>query len=240
MTYPEKAVLLSAGLGTRMRPLTLTLPKPLVPICGRTLLDRALDVLQEAGVREVVINVHHLADQIEAHVKGRKNPKIIISDERTQLLDSGGGVAKALPFLGTRPFFILNSDTFWVDTETPSLMRLAKAFDPQTMDMLLLTVRRDQASGPEKGDFLLDAKGRLTRAPKGHPDAVIYGGAMITRPEIFIDAKIEPHSLNYYFDRAIASNRLYGMPLQGDWYTVGTVAMIDVVEKLLAARGDAS
>lgn len=238
MIHPKKAILLSAGLGTRMRPLTLQLPKPLVSIHGRALIDRALDALQKAGVEEVVVNVHHLAGQMEVHLKERMAPKIIISDERAELLDSAGGVVKALSHLGHEPFYILNSDTFWVDDGSPSLSRLADVFDAEKMDMLLLTVRRDQASGPEKGDFLMDDEGRLCRAPAGRTDAVIYGGALIATPKIFAGAKTEPHSLNLYFDRAIQKNRLYGLALEGAWYTVGTMEMIGIVEGLLNARGE--
>lgn len=232
------AIVLAAGLGTRMRPLTLTTPKPLVEIAGRCLLDRTLDALQESGVEHVVVNVHHLADKIENHLKSRKNPQITISDERSKLLDSAGGVVKALPYLGPKPFYILNADTFWIDHGRPNLKLMAAAFDPEKMDMLLLTVQRDQAAAPERGDFLIANDRRLIRAPNNTYEAVIYGGALIARPEIFECAAKTPHSLNLYFDKAIERRRLFGFPLTGNWYTVGTVEMIDKVEGLMRERGE--
>lgn len=229
-------MVLAAGLGTRMRPLTLTTPKPLVKISGRTMLDRALDALEKTGVKTVVVNVHHLADQIVAHLEGETNRRfdIIISDESEKLLDSAGGIIKALPHLGQKPFFVLNADTFWTEDQRSNLMKLAQNFNPETMDILMLTVARDQAAAPERGDFLMKSDGRLTRAAPDIPQAVIYGGALVIRPDVFKDAMATPQSLNLYFDRAIEKNRLYGLPLVGRWYTVGTVDMIGEVEKCLS------
>lgn len=232
------AMVLAAGLGTRMRPLTFKTPKPLVKIAGRSLLNRALDALEKVGVEEAVVNVHYLADSIESHVESRKKPHVTISDERAELLDSAGGVVKALPLLGENPFFVLNADTFWVDHGKPTLQAMADVFDPEKMDMLLLTVKRQQAAGPERGDFLVGEGQKLIRAPLNSAEAVIYGGALITKPEIFSLAKIEPQSLNLYFDRAISQGRLYGFPLDGNWYTVGTIEMIGKVEELMRKRGE--
>lgn len=233
-----RAMVLAAGLGTRMRPLTLKTPKPLVKIAGRSLLNRALDALEKVGVKEAVVNVHYLADSIESHVESRKKPHVTISDERDQLLDSAGGIIKALPLLGETPFFVLNADTFWVDHGRPTLQAMADAFDTDKMDMLLLTVKRAQASGAAHGDFLVDKTGRLARAPLNSAEAVIYGGALILRPEIFAAAEAKPQSLNLYFDRAISQGRLYGFPLDGNWYTVGTMEMIGKVEELMRERGE--
>ncbi|MHC5306258.1 nucleotidyltransferase family protein [Bartonella sp. LJL80] len=234
----QKAMVLAAGLGTRMRPLTLKTPKPLVKIAGRTLLDRTLDQLQKAGIDEAVVNVHHLGSQIEDYLEARKSPHIIISNERAELLDSAGGVVKALPHLGSHPFFILNADTFWVDHGAATLAAMARHFDDDKMDMLLLTVRRDQAAGPERGDFLVGEDGKLSRAPENMQEAVIYGGAILVRPAIFAAAPVTPHSLNHYFDQSIEKGRLFGFPLEGNWYTVGTVDMIATVEELLEKRGE--
>lgn len=233
-----RAMVLAAGFGTRMRPLTFKTPKPLVKIAGRSLLNRALDALEKNSIEEAVVNVHYLADSIESHVEGRKKPHVIISDERNELLDSAGGVIKALPLLGRNPFFVLNADTFWVDHGSPTLQAMADAFDPDKMDMLLLTVNRNQASGAEHGDFLIDETLRLCRAPLNSPQAVIYGGALILKPEIFRGAAAKPQSLNVYFDRAIAQGRLYGHRLDGNWYTVGTIEMIGKVEELMRERGE--
>ncbi|WP_295895215.1 nucleotidyltransferase family protein [uncultured Bartonella sp.] len=232
------AMVLAAGLGTRMRPLTFKTPKPLVKIAGRSLLNRALDALEKVGVEEAVVNVHYLADSIESHVESRKKPHVTISDERAELLDSAGGVVKALSLLGDNPFFVLNADTFWVDHGEPTLQAMADVFDPEKMDMLLMTVKRQQAAGPERGDFLVGEGQKLIRAPLNSTEAVIYGGALIARPEIFSLAKIEPQSLNLYFDQAISKSRLYGFPLDGNWYTVGTIEMIGKVEELMRKRGE--
>jgi MurNAc alpha-1-phosphate uridylyltransferase len=232
---PRSAIVLAAGLGTRMRPITDTLPKPLVEIAGRTMLDRGLDVLERAGVERAVVNVHHLADQIVRHVASRARPAVTISDETAGLLDSAGGVVKALPLLGPGPFHILNADTFWIDAPgTHNLAALAKAWDPATMDMLLLTADLADATGHTGGaDFTVDADGRLARA-RGAPDGVIYAGAILTEPRLFAGATAEPHSLNRYFDRAIAAGRLYGHRLTGDWITVGTPDAIPAAEAAVA------
>lgn len=222
MTVPTTAMVLAAGLGTRMRPITDTLPKPLVEIAGRTLLDRGLDALADAGVEKAVVNVHHLGHMIAAHVTKRQNPHIVISDESDRLLDSAGGIVRALPDLGPDPFYILNADTFWIDRDTPELERLAGTWDDGRMDILLMLADPANATGHSGGtDFLPGEDGRLARA-KGDPCGLIYGGAGIIHPRIFADAKAEPHSLNLYFDRAIAAGRLFGVAMNGHWITVGT------------------
>jgi len=233
---PDCAMLLAAGLGTRMRPLTNFLPKPLVTVAGRAMIDRVLDALEKTHVKNVVVNLHHLGEQVKLHLQAQQAHRpfqFIFSDERAKLLDSGGGVVKALPYLGKKPFFILNTDSFWHEGTFSNLNNLARNFDTHKMDMMLLTVRRRQAALPERGDFLIDSNGQLNRAPENQPDALIHSGALITTPTIFKTSNCAPHSLNMYFDRAIATQRLYGLALQGNWYTVGTVAALAAVESIL-------
>jgi MurNAc alpha-1-phosphate uridylyltransferase len=234
------AMVLAAGLGTRLRPITDRLPKPLVPIGGATLLDRGLDLLAAAGVETAVVNVHHLPDLIIAHLAGRSRPRIIISDERESLQDSAGGIIAALPQLGPAPFFILNADTFWIDRGGSNIARLVRYWDPAGMDMLLLLVDPANAVGHGSGggDFLLGEDGSLRRG-KGQAGALIYTGFAIVHPRIFADAAPHPHSLNLYFDRAIADRRLYGLPLNGRWITVGTPDAIDDAENAVARTADA-
>jgi MurNAc alpha-1-phosphate uridylyltransferase len=228
-------MVLAAGLGKRLRPITDTLPKPLVSIAGRTLLDRGLDALAAAGVEKAVVNVHHFPDQIRRHVTGRSAPRITISDESDVLLDSAGGIVKALPELGADPFYILNADTFWIDRAGSNLERLALAWDAARMDILVMLADPVHATGHSKGtDFLIDGKGQLARANDA-PDGLIYAGAAILQPRIFAGAVAEPHSLNLYFDRAIAAGRLYGMKMDGHWITVGTPDAIPLAEQAVAA-----
>jgi len=234
MNSPKVAMVLAAGLGKRMRPITDTLPKPLVEIAGRTLLDRGLDSLVEAGVEHAIVNVHYLPDQIEAHLAARERPRISISDERAGLLDSAGGIVKALPELGAAPFYILNADTFWVDRKGSNLERLALAWDDGSMDILLMLCAIENATGHSGGtDFLLSEDGRLARAA-GDPAGAVYAGAAIVHPRIFSGATAAPHSLNRYFDSATAAGRLFGMMLDGDWITVGTPEAIPQAEAAVA------
>ena len=234
MTAPDTAMVLAAGLGKRMRPITDTLPKPLVPIAGKTLLDWGLDSLAEAGVSRAVVNVHYLPDQIVAHLATRKIPEIVISDESAMLLDSAGGIVRALPALGASPFYILNADTFWIDRGPPNLSRLALEWDASRMDILLMLADLESATGHSGGtDFLLGADGRLSRA-RSDPSGLIYAGAAIIHPRIFDGASAEPHSLNRYFDAAIGRGRLFGMPLSGSWITVGTPDAIAPAEAAVA------
>lgn len=227
------AMVLAAGLGMRMRPITDTVPKPLVEVAGRTLLDRALDALEAVGVTRAVVNVHHLADRIEAHCKTRSTPSIVISDERDELLDSAGGIVCALPALGSEPFYLLNADTFWIDRDRPSLAALGDAWDAAKMDMLLMLVPVSDTTGHgTKTDFLIGEDGRLSRA-KGDPQGLVYAGAAIVDPAIFAGAKAEPHSLNLYFDRAIEQGRLFGHVMDGHWITVGTPQAIGEAERAL-------
>lgn len=231
---PDTAMVLAAGLGKRMRPLTETRPKPLIEIAGRTLLDRGLDALKAAGVRRAVVNVHWHGDQVIAHLTGYPGLDIAVSDEREALLDSAGGVVKALPGLGPRPFFILNADTFWIERDGSSLRAMGARWDDEIMDMMLLLTAPDRATGHTGGlDFVRDAQGRLARF-SGTPEGYIYAGAAIVHPRIFAGAIPESHSLNLYFDRLIESGRLFGHVLDGNWITVGTPEAIAPAEVALA------
>lgn len=236
----RRAMVLAAGLGTRMRPITERIPKPLVEVAGRTLIDRALDLLVHAGVRLAVVNVHYLADQLIAHLQDRHDIEVVISDEREELLDSAGGVIHALPHLGGEPFYVLNADTFWLDGPEPELGRLASAWDPQEMDILLMLVDRARAHGHAgMGDFWLNADRRLTRAT-GVEAAPIYAGAAIVHPRIFAGSRAGRASLNRYFDSAISSGRLCGMLMQGQWITVGTPeAIAEAEEAIVRIAGSA-
>ena len=237
MSAPKihSAIVLAAGLGTRMRPITDRTPKPLVEVAGAPLLDHALDAAARAGVRRAVVNVHHLADQIEAHLRKREDIETIVSDERALLMDSGGGVAKALPQLGEEPFLILNADTFWREGEGSNLERLAAGFDADT-DFALLLASHDQAVGfGGAGDFFRDENGRLSRRGEAASAPWIYAGAIVARPSVFTDAPDGPFSINALFDRAIAAGRLKGVPMRGLWLHVGTPDAIGEAERALAA-----
>ncbi|MER8749514.1 nucleotidyltransferase family protein [Mesorhizobium sp. M1050] len=231
---PDTAIVLAAGLGKRMRPITDTIPKPLVRIAGKTLLDWSLDSLAAAGVGKAVVNVHYFPEQIVAHVAARQSPKIVISDESEKLLDSAGGIVKALPELGERPFYILNADTFWIDDGPLNLKRLALAWDAAKMDILLMLADLHQATGHcGSTDFLVAPDGGLRRS-KGDPAGLIYAGAAIVHPRLFGQAAAGPHSLNAYFDSSIAAGRLFGMPMHGQWITVGTPDAIPLAEAAVA------
>ena len=235
---PQKAMVLAAGLGTRMRPITDTMPKPLVKVGGKTLLDWALDQLAAADVGTTIVNVHHLPDQIIEHLSARSVPRTLVSDERDQLLDSAGGIVKALPLLGSAPFFIINADTFWIDADESSVCKLAGRWEPDRMDILLLLVDPESATGHSSGgDFLMLPDGRLQRG-RGLPGALIYTGFGIVHPRIFDGASLTPHSLNLYFDRAIEQGRLFGMPLDGHWITVGTPGAIAEAEQALTVTAE--
>ncbi len=228
-------MVLGAGLGKRMRPITDTLPKPLVPVAGKALIDWGLDSLAAAGVTKAVVNVHYLGDQLETHLARRKRPVIQISNERDVLLDSGGGIVNALPLLGADPFYLVNSDTFWLDDAEPNLERLAKAFDPSRMDIFLMLASHDQATGHgDKSDFTIDRDGRIARFVEGAGTGYIYAGVGILHPRVFDDANKDAHSLNREFNTAIAAGRLYGLPMRGQWLTVGTPDAIAPAEAVVA------
>lgn len=233
---PRKAMVLAAGLGTRMRPLTETTPKPLIKVFGKTLLDHALDALEQAGVEEAVVNVHYLADQIEDHVSKRKGKlEVKISDERDQLLDSGGGINKALPLLGDEPFYLLNADSFWIEGFKPNLSRMAELWDVDDMDILLLLSGMATAIGfGSKGDFTMDPAGRLERRAELKVAPFAYAGAAILNPAVFSGAPNGAFSLNQQFDTALENERLFGLRLEGLWLHVGTPEAITEAEDAIA------
>ena len=234
---PRCAMVLAAGLGTRMRPLTDTMPKPLVKVAGRPLIDHVLDRLVDAGVEIAVVNVHHFADQLIEHLGRRLRPRIAISDERGLLLGTGGGVRKALPELGDGPFFHINSDTIWIDGVKPNLARLAEAFDPAAMDaLLLLSPTTDSIGYTGRGDFAMAPDGRLTRRRDRNTVEFVYAGAAILRPALFIDAPEGEFPLTDIFDRAAKKGRLFGLPLDGLWMHVGTPAAVKEAEAAMRGR----
>ncbi len=233
---PTSAMVLAAGLGTRMRPHNGHIPKPLVQMGGKSLIDYSLDRLADAGVERAVVNVHYLADAIESHLAGRKRPQIIISDERDSLLGTGGGIAKALPQLGGAPFFLVNSDTVWLDGVKPNFRRLAEAFDAATMDVLLLLAATAGSVGYSgRGDYAMEPDGRLRRRDENEVVPFVYAGAAILTPALFVDAPAGEFSLNLLFDRAGASGRLFGLRLEGLWMHVGTPDAVAAAEAALAA-----
>ena len=234
-TTPRTAMVLAAGFGERMRPLTDRMPKPLVPVAGRPLIDHVLDRLAAAGIKRAVVNVHYLADLLERHLAGRKRPGIVISDERAKLLDTGGGVVKALAQLGAAPFFHLNSDTIWIDGVKPNLTRLADAFDPATMDALLLLAPTASSIGyAGRGDYAMAPDSRLRRRPEREVAPHVYAGAALLRPELFAGAPDGAFSLTRLFDRAAEAGRLHGLRLEGVWMHVGTPEAIAQAEAAIA------
>ena len=234
---PDTAMILAAGLGMRMRPITETIPKPLVPVGGKPMIDHVLENLEREGIENIVVNIHHLGDQIVGHMASRPGLRARISDESDQLLESGGGVLKALPLLGDKPFYILNSDTFWLeepDRAVSNLASLAAAWDPAQMDMLLMTAPFDRVVGYDgRGDFLMDDNGRLTRHDGASANPVIYPGVAIVNPGIFAGMPAEPFSLNICFDRAIERGRLFGLHGPGLWLTIGTPGAIGEAEQAM-------
>ena len=233
----EDAMVLAAGLGTRLRPITDTMPKPLVPIAGKPMIDYGLDALAEAGVTRAVVNVHHFAEQMKAHLARRTVPAIILSDETDRLMNSGGGLAKGLKLLGSGPVLVMNADLFWIG-ETPgertNLQRLADAFDPEHMDMLMLCVKLEDTTGHNgKKDFSLDGEGRLARYSEESGNPVVYAGAIAMMPALLDDAPDDAFNLNLYFDRAIEKGRLFGLMLEGHWITVGTPDAIGAAEAVI-------
>lgn len=228
-------MVLAAGIGKRMRPLTAMTPKPLIEVEGRALIDYGLDRLCTAGVREAVVNVHYLADLVEVHMAKRDAPAITISDERAQLLDTGGGIANALPLLGDAPFYLINSDSFWIEGVKPNLDLLADYFDPARMDALLLLASTVQAVGYSgAGDFEMSTSGHLSRRQERTVAPFAYAGAAILSPALFAGAPSGPFSLNRQFDQAIQAGRLHGVRMDGMWLHVGTPPAIRAAERAIA------
>lgn len=229
---PRKAMILAAGLGLRMRPITDTMPKPMVRVAGRPLLDHVLDKLAEAGVTDAVVNVHYLPDQIIDHVAGRTAPRVTISDERDRVLGTGGAVVKALPLLGSAPFFHLNADTLWIDGAQSNLSRLAAAFDPARMDILLLMAPTATSIGyAGAGDFAMAPDGSLRKRKEQEVVPFVYAGVAILSPHLFADAPSGEFPLTRIFDRAGEQGRLFGLRLDGVWMHVGTPEAIGAAER---------
>jgi MurNAc alpha-1-phosphate uridylyltransferase len=228
------AMLLAAGLGRRMRPLTTTRPKPLIEVGGRTLVDHVIERLAAAGIETVVVNVHYLADQMEAHLAKRHAPSVKISDERGGLLDSGGGVKRALPLLGKQPFVVCNSDSFWIEGPRQNLLGLFEAWDPDRMDILMLVASIASSVGFDgPGDYDLDPAGRLSRRREREIAPFAYAGVLLIKPELFADMP-DSFSLVRLFDLAESRRRLYGRRLDGIWLHVGTPEAIDEAELRIA------
>ncbi|GEN98498.1 mannose-1-phosphate guanylyltransferase [Novosphingobium sediminis] len=230
----DVAMVLAAGIGKRMRPLTATRPKPLVRVNGRALIDHSLDKLVEAGVSRAVVNVHYLPGQIEAHLAQRSAPATTVSDEREALLETGGGMVKALPLLDADPFFCLNSDNVWLDGPQNVFAALSDAWDAAKMDALLLLVNHSRAFNyTGRGDFHLDPLGRITRRKAGRVAPFIYTGIQIVSKRLLRDAPEGAFSTGVLWDRAIAEGRLYGISHTGLWFEVGAPEMIAPTEAAL-------
>lgn len=229
-------MVMAAGLGTRMRPLTDARPKPLVEVAGKALIDYVLDKLADAGVATAVVNVHYFADQIEQHLAPRQTPRIVISDERPRLLGTGGGVVNALPKLGGAPFFHVNSDTLWLDGVNANLDRLAETFDPERMDALLLLAATANSIGYSgRGDYSMTPDGALRRRAEREVVPFVFAGVAILSPALFAGAPAADFSLTTLFDRASEAGRLAGLRLDGVWMHVGTPEAVTAAEAAILA-----
>ncbi|MBV9570418.1 MAG: nucleotidyltransferase family protein [Alphaproteobacteria bacterium] len=235
MNGPTRAMILAAGLGTRMRPLTHDTPKPLVKVAGRALIDHAIDRLVDAGVKTIVVNVHYFADKLRDHLAKRDNVEIRISDETDAILGTGGGIVRALPNFEGEPFFLHNSDSIWAEGYGRALERLKARWNSDTMDSLLLMAPLVTAMGYEgRGDFLMDAEGHLSSVPEGLLSPFAYPGAAIIHPRLFDDAPRGAFPLLQLWERAIEQKRLFGVRLDGVWMHVGTPDAVKEAETFLA------
>lgn len=231
----DTAMVFAAGLGTRMRPVTDALPKPLVEVGGKTMLDHMLDRLDAAGVERAVVNVHYRADQIERSLETRTRPAITVSDERALLLDQGGGIAHALPMLGAKPFFICNTDAVWMEGPASNLRRLAADWDGDRMDILLLVASTATSVGVDwPGDFLMDGSGRLIKRGESDVAPFVYAGVGILKPDLFDGITDPVFKLAPFFFEAAKRGRLYGTRLDGIWLHVGTPEAIEEAETVLS------
>lgn len=233
---PETAMVMAAGLGKRMRPLTATRPKPLVEVAGKPLIDHVFDRLRSAGVKRAVVNVHYLADQVEAHLKRVKDIEIVVSDERGKLMETGGGLVQARELIGDAPFVCVNSDNLWVDGPIDAIRQLAQQWDPGRMDFLQLVVPLARANNHRaRGDWRMDAYGRITERRKpGRVAPFVNTGVQIVHPRVIADWPEGPFSTNLLWDRAIAAGTMWGATHQGLWFDVGTPAAIKATEAVLA------
>lgn len=235
-----KAMLLAAGLGQRMRPVTDTMPKPMVSVGGKRLIDWTLDSLPAGGVSEAVVNVHYLAPLLVRHLAGRSNPHVTISDETDQLMDTGGGVAKALPLLGADPFFVCNCDAIILDGAVPAARRLVNGWN-DALDVLMLVHPRETAHGFDgPGDFFVAADGRMTRRGTAAEAPYVYAGLFLMHPRAMAGAAVEPFSLNRIWDKAIAHDRMRAIVHDGRWFHVGTPEAIGETDALLAQQRHAA
>ncbi len=229
--WPATAMVFAAGMGSRMRPITDRTPKPLVQVAGKALMDHMLDCLACAGVGTAVVNVHYLADQIEAHLQMRQQPKIVISDERAELLDQGGGIKKALPHLGHDAFIVCNTDAFWIEGPGSNLARLAQAWNPDAMDALLLVASSTASVGVDwRGDFTMDAWGRLSKRREGAVAPFVYSGVGILKTSLFRSEPRDIFGLAPIFFSLASQGRLHGLRLDGLWLHVGTPEAIAEAE----------
>jgi MurNAc alpha-1-phosphate uridylyltransferase len=233
---PNTAMIMAAGKGTRMMPLTARKPKPLVEVAGTTLLDHVLDLLREAGVGRIVVNVHYFPDQIEEHLeKHAKDFDVTISDERELLRDTGGGLVQALPLIEADPFFCVNADNWFADTEEHALVQMAKAWDAARMDVLMLVVPFAHAGNTQgQGDFDLDADGRLSRDGPKRARPYVWTGIQMLAKHVVTDPPSDVFSTNVFWDRAIAKGRCYGVVHTGDWFDVGYPEAIKMTEARIA------
>jgi MurNAc alpha-1-phosphate uridylyltransferase len=235
-TAPKTAMVLAAGFGERMRPLTDKKPKPLIEVAGKPLIEHVLDKLADAGVATAVVNVHYLADMIEKRLAGRKDPRIVISDERKHLLNTGGGIVKARPLIGAAPFYLINSDSLWIDGVRGNLARLAENFDPARMDaLLLLAPSTDSIGYAGRGDFAMTSDGRLRARAEREVVPFVYAGVAILSPSLFKNAPDGAFSLTRLFDRASEAERLFGLRIDGMWMHVGTPDAIALAEDAILA-----
>ena len=232
---PDTAMVMAAGLGKRMRPLTAARPKPLVEVAGKPLIDHVLDRLRAAGVGKIVVNVHYLADSLEAHLKRQASDfDVTISDERDLLLETGGGMVRAVPMISADPFLVINSDNFWIDGPADTLRLLASHWREGEMDALLLLVPQARAGNHEgQGDFHMASDGRLARRSKGKVAPFVFTGIQMVSKRLLRDAPEGPFSTNILWDRAIEEGRCFGAVHQGLWFDVGSPAAIPATERAL-------
>ena len=232
MSTITKAMVLAAGRGVRMRPLTNNMPKALVPLCGETLLDRALKQCRDAGVGLIAVNAHYKGEMIQSHLRDLPNIQISWEDE---LLETGGGVCKALPLLGPEPFFVINCDSVWIDLGRSTLSRLSDAWREDEMDAMLLLQSIERAVGYSgSGDFSQDKTGRIQRRGIQDTAPFVFMGVQVLHPRLFSDRKVESFSLNRIYDRALAQNRLFGLVHDGAWYHVGTPEDLAIADTALS------
>jgi MurNAc alpha-1-phosphate uridylyltransferase len=233
---PSTAMIMAAGKGTRMMPLTASKPKPLIAVAGTTLLDHVLDLLRQAGIGRIVVNVHYLPDQIESHISANAEDfAVTISDERELLRDTGGGLVQALPLIPDDPFLCINADNWFVNGEGNALVHLAKAWDPARMDVLMLVVPFEKAGNTQgHGDFDLDAKGRLSREGPKRQRPFVWTGVQMLAKKAIVDPPGEVFSTNLFWDRAIAAGRCHGLVHDGEWFDVGYPEAIALTETALS------